>query len=62
MMAAGAALSPGGRRTLEQRHLGEQDDGPRREPERGHEAGQAAADDDGAAGEVEAHGLHRALP
>ena len=57
-----AALGPGRGRTLGQWHLGQQDDGPRRQPERGHQPGKAAADDDGAAGKVGTHGLHGGLP
>ena len=57
-----AALGPGRSGALGQGHLGQQDDGPRREPERGHQAGKTAADDDGAAGKFGTHGFHRGLP
>jgi hypothetical protein len=57
-----AALGPGRGRTLRQRHLGQQDDGPGAEPQRGHQPGQATADDDGATGKVGTHGLHARLP
>ena len=57
-----AALGPGRRRALGQRYLGQQDDGPRRQPERGHQPGKTAADDDGAAGELGTQGLHARLP
>ena len=57
-----AALGPGGGRALGQWYLGQQDDGPRRKPERGHQPGKTAADDDGATGEVGTHGLHGGLP
>ena len=57
-----AALGPGRGRSFGQWHLGQQDDGPRRQPQRGHQPGKAAADDDGAAGKVGTHGLHARLP
>ena len=57
-----AALGPGRGRSFGQGHLGQQDDGLRREPERGHQPGKATADDDGAAGEVGTQGLHGGLP